>query len=136
VIRTYRPNDLLRHVQPPPRAVTEEANFMTVGPVEASFPDPNDLPPGLRVLLEDEFPESPIVAEKQDRFSSRLGGWPAWLQESGVYSYGEFALQLDRFDVQTLRGGDSAVHYFFGDSGEWTWVSESLSPLVTPSGPH
>jgi hypothetical protein len=109
---------------------------MNIGPVQASYPYANDLPPGLRVLLEDEMPDSPILKGNEDRFSSRFGGWPDWLQESGVYSYCEFVLQVDRLDVPTLRGGSSAVHYFFFDGKDWVWASESLSPLYTPSGPH
>jgi hypothetical protein len=136
LIRAYRAGDSVRHVRPTQNALAEQPNFMRIGPVEESYPDRNDLPPGLRALLEDELPESPILKEKENRFGSRFGGWPAWLQESGVYSYGEFALQLDRFDVPTLRGGDSAVHYFFVDGEDWTWASESMSPAYNPSGPH
>jgi MORN repeat variant len=136
VIRTYRNGDSLRHVRPPPKAIAEQPNFMQVGKVEESYPDANDLPPGLRAMLEEETPDSPILKANEHRFSTRFGGWPAWLQWSGVYSYGEFVLQVDRLDVQTLRGGDSAVHYFFNDGANWTWASESLSPLYDPSGPH
>src|SRR6185369_6692622 len=126
----------VHHVSPPRESVVERPNFMKFGPVRASYPDANDLPPGLRVLLEDEIPDSPIIKEHKDRFKSKLGGWPAWLQESGVYCYSELVLQIDRFDVQTLQGGSSAVHYFFFDGTDWVWASESLSPLYNPSGPH
>ncbi|WP_425618488.1 toxin-antitoxin system YwqK family antitoxin [Anatilimnocola sp. NA78] len=136
VIRTYRTGETLRHILPPPGAIVEQPHFMKILPAEATYPHDNDLPRGLRALLEDEQPDSPILKETSGRFSSRFGGWPAWLQESGVYSYGEFVLQLDRFDVETLRGGASAIHYFFLNGSDWTWASESLSPLYHPSGPR
>lgn len=136
VIRTYRAGDSVRHVKPPRESIVEPPNLMKIGPVCPSYPDTNDLPVGLRVLLEDEMPESPILKKSDDRFSSRFGGWPAWIQESRVYTYCEFVLQIDRFDAQTLRGGDSAVHYFFFDGKDWVWASESMSPVYTPSGPH
>ena len=136
VIRTYRKEDPICHVEPPRGAVAKQPTFMQIGPVEENYPDANDLPRGLRAMLEVEMPGSPILKESDHRFSTRIGGWPAWLQESGVYSYGEFVLQIDRLDVPTLRGGDSAVHYFFREGADWTWASESLSPAYFPSGPH
>jgi hypothetical protein len=136
VIRTYQTNDALRPIEPPVASIFAKPEFLAVGPAETCFPDRNDLPPGLRVFLEDEFPESLVWKEWGHRYSSRIGGWPAWLQESRVYSYGELALQLDCLDVPALHGGDSAVHYFFRDEAGWTWASESLSPLLYPSGPR
>ena len=136
VIRTYGTREPLCAANPPPGTRVEQPQFMQIGPVEPSYPDVNDLPPGLRAMLEDEMPGSPILKANAHKFSTRLGGWPAWLQESGVYSYGEFVLQIDRLDVPDLRGGDSAVHYFFLDGSKWTWASESLSPAYHPSGPH
>lgn len=136
VIRTYQTSDALRPIEPPVASIFAKPEFVAVAPAETCFPDWNDLPPGLRAFLEDEFPESPMRKEWEHRYSSRVGGWPAWLQESRVCSYGEFALQLDRFDVPALHGGDCAVHYFFRDGADWTWASESLSPLCDPSGPR
>jgi hypothetical protein len=136
VIRTYGPGEPLRPLTPPPTAILQQPAFIAISPAEASYPDHNDLPPGLKALLEDEWPDSPLIQPQSNRFDSRIGGWPGWLQESGVYTYGELMLQLDRLDVPTLRGGDSAVHYFFRDEAVWTWASESLSPAYHPSGPR
>lgn len=136
VIRTYGAGDDTRHVKPPQESIAEQPHFMQIGPPWPSYPDDNDLPPGLRVFLEDEMPDSPLLKKREDRFSTRFSGWPSWIQWSTVDPYGELVLQVDRLDIATLRGGDSALHYFFVDQTGWTWASESLSPLYTPSGPH
>lgn len=136
VIRTYRVDQPLVHARPPAAAVVEKPNFIRIEQPDSSYPDANDLPPGLRALLENELPSSPILARSQHKFSTRIGGWPGWLQWSRVDGYGEFVLQVDSLEIPMLRGGDSAVHHFFHDGAAWTWGSESLSPAFDPSGSH
>ena len=79
-----------------------------------SYPDENDLPPGLKVFLEDSGdPEQVLTQEESEKLNSRLGGWPGWVQSGRLSSYGKFAFQVDSLDVEGWECGDCTIHYFF-----------------------
>lgn len=92
-----------------------------------SYPDENDLPPGLKVFLEDSGdPEQVLTQEDSEKPNSRLGGWPGWLQSGRLSSFGKFAFQVDSLDVEDWDCGDCTIHYFFlnGSEGAFSWCQE------------
>jgi hypothetical protein len=124
VLRSYTSADQLV----PPLGMCGQSpgrpRFITFLPPEQSYPDPNDLPPGLKVHLEDEEPESPLWTGADWSLRSRVGGWPGWVQFSRVEGMGNFAFQLDSIDVDGWSCGDCTVHYFFRDVNGWAWHQE------------
>ena len=99
-----------------------------------------ELPGGAAARLHDDFeahfPEICVATPNAHRTLHGLRGAGVKL---GLITNGRVLMQdrkIDRLDVPTLRGGDSAVHYFFREGADWTWASESLSPAYFPSGPH
>jgi hypothetical protein len=90
-----------------------------------SYPDENDLPPGLKVFLE-ESGDSEQVLGQDEKLNSRLGGWPGWVQSGRLSGFGKFALQIDSLDVENWDCGDCTIHYFFlnGPEGAFSWCQE------------
>jgi hypothetical protein len=92
-----------------------------------SYPGENDLPPGLRVFLEDSGdPEQVLTQQDSEKLNSRLGGWPGWLQSGRLSGFGRFAFQVDSLDLENWDCGDSTIHYFFpnGSEGVFYWHQE------------
>lgn len=123
VVRAYRPGDEIMLVEPPcepletPRALSQ-ADLMI------SYPDENDLPPGLRVFLE-RSGDAEHVLSQGEKLNSRLGGWPGWLQGGRLSGFGRFAFQVDSLDVEGWDCGDCTIHYFFReDAGGFSWCQE------------
>jgi hypothetical protein len=124
VVRAYRRNDKIVRVEPPCDPL-EAPSRLSLADELISYPDVNDLPPGLRVYLE-ESGDGENVLSQDEQLNSRLGGWPGWLPNNRLSGFGEFAFQVDSLDVENWDCGDCTIHYFFlGDTaGEFLWCQE------------
>ncbi|HEX5244758.1 MAG TPA: hypothetical protein VFW23_15955 [Tepidisphaeraceae bacterium] len=124
VIRAYRPQDKIVSVEPPCDPLDAPCKLLAADAVD-SFPDENDLPPGLKVFLR-ESNEKHAILHQDEKLSSRLGGWPGWLQSGRISSFGKFAFQVDSLDVENWDCGDSTIHYFFldDDASGFSWEQE------------
>jgi hypothetical protein len=124
VVRAYRREDDIVTVRPP-CVPLESPSRLSLTDVITSFPDENDLPPGLKIHLE-EMGDKEQVLEQDEKLSSRLGGWPGWVQGGWISSFGKFAFQIDSLDVENWDCGDCTIHYFFLDDTDsgFSWVQE------------
>ena len=121
VIRAFGRDEELVHVEPPCDPL-EAPSRLTLAETITSFPDENDLPPGLKVFLE-ESGDSEQVLNQDEKLNSRLGGWPGWLQSGRLSSFGKFAFQVDSLDVENWDCGDCTIHYFFVNGNGISWFS-------------
>jgi hypothetical protein len=122
VARAYGPADELVQIEPPCDPL-EAPSTLTFTETITSFPDENDLPPGLKVFLE-ESGDSEQVLGQDEKLNSRLGGWPGWLQSGRLSSFGKFAFQVDSLDVENWNCGDCTIHYFFLNGHAFSWYQE------------
>jgi hypothetical protein len=124
VVRAYGRDEALVQVEPPCDPL-EAPSSLSLAEVLLSFPDENDLPPGLKVFLE-ESGDSEQVLGQEEKLNSRLGGWPGWVQSGRLSGFGKFAFQVDSLDVENWDCGDCTIHYFFlnGTPGGFSWVQE------------
>src|SRR5262249_20360336 len=91
VVRAYAPGEELVQVEPPCDPL-EAPGELSLAEAMTSFPDENDLPPGLKVFLQ-ESGDGQQVLDQDEKLRSRLGGWPGWLQSGRLSSFGKFAFQ-------------------------------------------
>ena len=76
VVRAYRRKDSIVPVEPPCEPLDAPSKLLLADDL-ISYPAKNDLPPGLKVFLEDSGdPEQVLTQEDSDQWNSRLGGWP------------------------------------------------------------
>jgi hypothetical protein len=124
VVRAYGLEQKLIQVEPPCDPL-EAPSKLSLAEGLTSYPDGNDLPPGLKVFLE-ESGDSEQVLSQEEKLNSRLGGWPGWLQSGRLSGFGKFALQVDSLDVENWDCGDCTVHYFFlsRTAGDFSWCQE------------
>ena len=126
VVRAYGRDEELVEIEPPCDPLEAPSKLLLADDV-ISYPDENDLPPGLKEFLEDSGdPEQVLTQEDSEKLNSRLGGWPGWLQSGRLSSFGKFAFQVDSLDVANWGCGDCTIHYFFLDrpSSSFSWVQE------------
>lgn len=89
-----------------------------------SYPDENDLPPGMREFLKRSGDFGQIL-DQEEKLTSRLGGWPGWVQVGRLSGFGRFAFQVDSLDLEDWDCGDCTIHYFFReDAGGFSWCQE------------
>ncbi len=124
VVRAYAAGAPVVQVEPPHALLDAPARLAPLRVV--SYPDRNDLPPGLVVFLERTGLGEEIL-EQPTALRSRLGGWPGWLQSTRIADFDTFAFQVDSLDVAGWSCGDSTMHYFFrsGETGELSWHQDS-----------
>jgi hypothetical protein len=126
VVRAYRQEDRIVQVEPPCDPLEAPSQLLLADEL-ISYPDENDLPPGLKVFLEDSGDsEQVLTQEDSEKLNSRLGGWPGWLQNGRLSDFGKFAFQVDSLDVENWDCGDCTIHYFFlnGSEGGFSWCQE------------
>jgi len=126
VIRAYGRHEELVEIEPPCDPL-ESPSKLLLADEFISYPDENDLPPGLKVFLEESGdPEQVLTQEDSEKLNSRLGGWPGWLQSGRLSGFGKFAFQVDSLDVEGWDCGDCTIHYFFlnGSEGAFSWCQE------------
>lgn len=126
VVRAYRRHEPLVQIKPPCDSL-DAPSKLSLSDDLISYPDENDLPPGLKVFLEDSGdPEQVLTQEDSEKLNSRLGGWPGWLQSGRLSGFGRFAFQVDSLDVENWDCGDCTSHYFFlnGSEGAFSWCQE------------
>jgi hypothetical protein len=126
VIRAYRRDEPLVQIEPPCDPL-DTPSKLSLSDELISYPDENDLPPGLKVFLEDSGdPEQLLTQKDSEKLNSRLGGWPGWLQSGRLSGFGKYAFQVDSLDVEGWDCGDCTIHYFFRDgrSGGFFWCQE------------
>jgi len=124
VVRAYRRNDKIVRVEPPCDPL-ETPSKLSLADELISYPDENDLPPGLRVYLEESGDGENVLAQ-DEHLNSRLGGWPGWLPNNRLSGFGKYAFQVDSLDVENWDCGDCTIHYFFlsDTAGEFSWCQE------------
>jgi hypothetical protein len=124
VVRAYGLAEKTVTIEPPCDPI-EAPCLVGYSTVMTSYPDENDLPPGVRVCLED-FGDQRGVLTQDEKLNSRIGGWPGWLQSGRISNLGRFAFQVDSLDVEGWQCGDCTIHYFFvnDDGYGFTWVQE------------
>ncbi len=124
VVRAYRRHDEIVRRQPPCDPI-DVPSILAFSEGTACYPDENDLPPGLRVCLED-FEDEENILSPVEKLNSRIGGWPGWLQSCTISSFGRFAFQVDSLDVEGWECGDCTIHYFFlkHDGTGFSWCQE------------
>jgi hypothetical protein len=121
VVRFYRSDEKLVTAKPPsnPLDCPTELSFCEE---LISYPDENDLPPGMKVFL-DDFGDPENVLCQDEKLNSRLVGWPGWIQNGRLSGFYKFAFQVDSLDVENWDCGDCSIHYFFLNPGmdgfEW-----------------
>ena len=124
VVRAYGPEDDVLLLTDTPCEPLEAPSQIQFSEEMQSFPDENDLPPGLRAFIEDTGDKDGVLAQEM-KLLSRIGGWPGWLQSGRVSPFGRFAFQVDSLDVEGWNCGDCAIHYFFLDDGRgFVWCQE------------
>lgn len=126
VVRAYGRHEELVEIEPPCDPLEAPSKLLLADEM-ISYPDENDLPPGLKVFLEDSGdPEQVLTQEDSEKLNSRLGGWPGWLQSGRLSGFGRFAFQVDSLDVENWDCGDCTIHYFFqnGSEGAFSWCQE------------
>jgi hypothetical protein len=124
VLRMYRRDDPLVSVQRPPCKPLAKPRSIVINSPLASFPCRNDLPPGLKVWMEDDERRWELI-KCDGKLNTRIGGWPGWIQSGQIYYLGQFLFQLDSLDVNGWECGGSTVHYFFlNDDGSITYLNE------------
>jgi hypothetical protein len=125
-VRGYHRDEPLLQIEPPCDPL-DTPNKLSMSDDLISYPDENDLPPGLKVFLEDSGdPEQVLTQEDSEKLNSRLGGWPGWLQSGRLSGFGTFAFQVDSLDVENWDCGDCTIHYFFlnGSERTFSWCQE------------
>lgn len=124
VFRAYCPQDKIVLAKPPCESL-DPVKPLVFSEETISYPDDNDLPPGLRVYLEESGDPASVLAQ-DTKLYSRIGGWPGWLQNGRLSGFGKFLFQVDSLDVENWGCGDCTVHYFFLKSGEngFDWHQE------------
>ena len=124
VVRAYGREDKIVRAEPPCDPL-EAPSKLSLTEEMISYPDVNDLPPGLRVFLE-ESGENEKVLGPDEKLNSRLGGWPGWVQSGRLSVLGRFAFQVDSLDVENWDCGDCTIHYFFLDGAafDFSWCLE------------
>ncbi len=123
VIRTYGQKHKLATTYPPCKPLGPP-RILTLCDIIDSFPDENDLPPGVRAFLKQSGDKGNVLNQNEN-LNSRIGGWPGWLQSGRTSSFGKFAFQLDSLDVENWDCGDCTIHYFFLEAeGRFTWTQE------------
>lgn len=76
VVRAYARDEELVQVDPPCDPLEAPSKLLLADDL-ISYPDENDLPPGLKVFLEDSGDtEQVLTQEDSEKLNSRLGGWP------------------------------------------------------------
>ena len=126
VVRAYGRDEPLVPIEPPCDSLSTPSRLSLSGDL-ISYPDENDLPPGLKMFLEDSGdPEQVLTQEDSEKLNSRLGGWPGWLQSGRLSEFSKFAFQVDSLDVDNWDCGDCTIHYFFlnGPKGAFSWCQE------------
>jgi hypothetical protein len=124
VVRAYRRDELLVPTDLPCEPLGQPCGLVLSDSVD-SFPDENDLPPGMVAFLRDENSYEQVLIQ-DDKLLSRLGGWPGWLQSGRLSAFDRFAIQADSLDIENWDCGDCTIHYFFRDAktGGFSWVQE------------
>jgi len=126
VVRAYGRDERIVRAEPPCDPL-EAPRRLSLADDLISYPDENDLPPGLKVFLEDcGDHEQVLTQEDSEKLNSRLGGWPGWLQSGRLSDFGKFAFQVDSLDVENWDCGDCTIHYFFLDDtpAGFSWFQE------------
>src|SRR5262249_1710781 len=124
VVRAYAKNERISQAKPPCAPLNKPAHLEFSQPL-TSYPDKNDLPPGLLAHLEDSGDKHGVL-DLEGKPLSHLGGWPRWLQFGRLSGFGRFAFQVDSLDIENWACGDCTIHYFFlnGPSGPFAWCQE------------
>jgi MORN repeat variant len=92
-----------------PKSISWELN-------EKEYPHRNDLSPGLRAYAEDHEPDSELFS-KGAKLTTKVGGWPGWIQSSSIAGHGDLILQIDSCDFDDWDAGDSTIFYCFRRHG-------------------
>jgi hypothetical protein len=124
IVRAYGRREELVEIEPPCNPL-EAASKLLLADEITSYPDENDLPPGLKIFLE-ESGDTEGVLSQEEKLNSRLGGWPGWLPSGRLSEFGKFAFQVDSLDVENWDCGDGTIHYFLlnGSEGAFSWCQE------------
>jgi hypothetical protein len=122
-IKVYGKNDKLMPVVAPKGCFRRKPVKISFNKV-LEYPSKNDLAPGLKIYLEDNNPESTIL-EHETEISTKVGGWPAWLQFTRLHGQGEWVLQLDSCDFEDWDAGDATVFYCFYNPVNKLWWSSA-----------
>ena len=104
--------DDLRPCESPDGALRRIPSIISWSLTRTEYPDKNAIPPGLRAFIEDHHPESPIFKQTAQSHT-KVGGWPSWIQFSGMKGFGDLALQIDSLDFEGWAAGDSTMFYCF-----------------------
>ncbi|MBI1373075.1 MAG: hypothetical protein GC159_10120 [Phycisphaera sp.] len=116
VVRRYKPGEYV--------PISAAPRHEELGPVSAaqlnvvtSMPDSNDLPPWYRQM------DRPFDYEQ--KLSTRVGGWPGWIQFASIISLPRFLFQVDSNLFDYWECGDGTIHYIFeGDSESLVYFNE------------
>ncbi len=124
VLRAYRRGETLMPADLPCEPLDQPCGLALSDSVD-SYPDENDLPPGMVAFLRDNHIHEHVL-NQDEKLLSRLGGWPGWLQSGRLSAFDRFAFQVDSLDVENWDCGDCTIHYFFLDAktGNFSWVQE------------
>ena len=122
LLRTYKKNAKVIEINPPLTDSVVSPADLNFTHLTQSFPDRNDLPPNLSAFHKQMEIKR---ADDQTAFSSRIGGWPSWLQSSGIATFESFLFQIDCIDLDKLDYGDSSIVYFFASSNTKNYESHS-----------
>jgi hypothetical protein len=124
VVRAYGRDERIVRAKPPCDPL-DRPGKLSLAEHMVSYPDENDLPPGLKVFLEESGDNEQVLGQ-EEKLTSRLGGWPGWLQSGRISEFGKFAFQVDSLDVENWDCGDCTIHYFFlnGTAGGFSWCQE------------
>ena len=125
VLRTYGHDEKVIEIDPPDTKIITTPALLKFETPFTSFPDQNDLPPNLMAFHRQN---SVPLPDHDDDLSSRVGGWPTWLQFTTIEEFGSFLFQIDIIDLEYWAIGDSSLIYFFSgpEDGEYQSHSDML----------